>query len=145
MSLFILEFFHFHEHIMFLKERTIRPSRMPGKMILFQVLCFILLLLDALEAFIWNYYLEQSWSCSYSILSVQLLSIPNQNWMWLSHPTLPILYRSTENSNIEARGFEGMVQSRNNSGRNNNGSKVVWAPLMLCQFLYFWDIIWGLA
>lgn len=58
--LLIQGFFPFHQYIMFLKERTIRPSRMPGKIIVFQVLCFILLLLDDLEAFIWNYYLEQS-------------------------------------------------------------------------------------
>ena len=108
---------------MFSKERLIRPTRMPGKMILFHILCFVLLLLDDLEAFIWNYYLEQPWFCNYSIFSVQLLAIPNQNGIWLSYPTLPILYRSTEDSNIEACGFEGIVQSRNNSGRSNDGQR----------------------
>lgn len=43
---------------MFLKED--RPSRISRKIILFRV-CFMLLLIDAeLEAFIWNYYVEQS-------------------------------------------------------------------------------------
>lgn len=58
MSLFIVEFFHFHEYIVFSKERTIRPSRTPGKIILSQVFYFILPLLDDLEDFFWNHYLE---------------------------------------------------------------------------------------
>lgn len=78
---------------------------------------------DDLEAFIWNYFIEQSLSCSYSILSFQLVAILNQNGIWLSHPTLPILYRSTEYSNIEACGFEGIVQSTNNSSRSNDGQR----------------------
>lgn len=58
LSFSIVEFFHFHEYIVFSKEKTVRPSRTPGKITLFQVFYFILLLLDDLEAFIWNHYLE---------------------------------------------------------------------------------------
>lgn len=60
-SLLILEFFPFQEYIKFFKkEGIIRPGRISRKIILFQV-CFMLLLIDAeLEAFIWNYYVEQS-------------------------------------------------------------------------------------